>query len=197
MLARLPILPTILVLLAVGVMVRLGLWQLDRLHEKEALLARYAAARTMSADAAWPRDAGEAERVFYRHARIRCLRVLSVNPMAGTNARGESGLAQVAACDLGQGGKANVVLGWSRDPAARQWQGGDVSGLIAPGGNAGPRLVADPPLAGLEPNARPDPRDIPNNHLSYAVQWFLFALVALVIYALAVRKRLARAGPEG
>ncbi|NBO00626.1 MAG: hypothetical protein EBV21_04095 [Betaproteobacteria bacterium] len=33
--------------------------------------------------------------------------------------------------------------------------------------------------------------DLPNNHLSYAVQWFLFAFVALVIYALAVRKRLA------
>jgi cytochrome oxidase assembly protein ShyY1 len=62
-----------------------------------------------------------------------------------------------------------------------------VTGTIAPG----PRLVADPPLAGLEANARPDPSDLPNNHLSYAVQWFLFAFVALVIYALAVRKRLA------
>ena len=30
---------------------------------------------------------------------------------------------------------------------------------------------------------------IPNNHLSYAVQWFLFALTALVIYVLAVRKK--------
>jgi surfeit locus 1 family protein len=33
-------------------------------------------------------------------------------------------------------------------------------------------------------------------HLGYAVQWFLFALVALVIYALAVRKRLAEPGPH-
>jgi surfeit locus 1 family protein len=37
------------------------------------------------------------------------------------------------------------------------------------------RLVADPPLAGLAANAAPDPSDIPNNHLAYAVQWFLFA----------------------
>jgi hypothetical protein len=29
------------------------------------------------------------------------------------------------------------------------------------------------------------------------VQWFLFAAVALVIYALAVRKRLAEPGPRG
>jgi cytochrome oxidase assembly protein ShyY1 len=61
-----------------------------------------------------------------------------------------------------------------------------VVGTIAPG----PRLVADPPLAGLEANERPDPSEIPNNHLSYAVQWFLFALTALVIYAVALRRRL-------
>ena len=82
--------------------------------------------------------------------------------------------------------KADVILGWSRDPKAPAWRGGEVMGVIAPG----PRLVADPPLAGLAANARPDPSDIPNNHLSYAVQWFLFAATALVIYVLAVRKRL-------
>ena len=71
------------------------------------------------------------------------------------------------------------------------WSGGAVTGVIAPG----PRLVADPPLAGLQANARPDPSDLPNNHLSYAVQWFLFAGVALVIYVLAVRKRLAGDAP--
>jgi surfeit locus 1 family protein len=61
-----------------------------------------------------------------------------------------------------------------------------VRGVIAPG----PRLVADPPLAGLEANAIPDPSQIPDNHLSYAVQWFLFAGAALVVYVLALRKRL-------
>jgi len=29
----------------------------------------------------------------------------------------------------------------------------------------------------------------PNNHLSYAIQWFFFAATALVIYVLALRKR--------
>jgi surfeit locus 1 family protein len=51
--------------------------------------------------------------------------------------------------------------------------------------------VAAPPLAGLEANAIPDPAEIPNNHFAYAVQWFVFAATALVIYGLALRKRRA------
>ncbi|MES2300627.1 MAG: SURF1 family cytochrome oxidase biogenesis protein, partial [Pseudomonadota bacterium] len=69
------------------------------------------------------------------------------------------------------------------------WRGGWVSGIIAPMGKAAVRVVADPPLAGLQANARPDPKDLPNNHWSYAIQWFLFAAVALIIYAIALRKR--------
>ncbi len=180
------VLPTLLVLIAVAIMVRLGFWQIDRLHQKEALLARYGAAVAMSSDAPFPADAAQAQGVLYRHSRITCQSVGDVSARAGENARGEAGMAHVARCNLVGGGTALVVLGWSRDPAARDWRGGDVSGTIAPG----PRLVADPPLAGLAANARPDPADIPNNHLSYAVQWFLFALTALVIYGLAVRKRL-------
>ena len=90
-------------------------------------------------------------------------------------------------------GEALVVLGWSRDLAMGDWRGGEVVGWVAPG----PRLVADPPLAGLEANAIPDPSSIPNNHWSYAIQWFLFAGVALVIYVLALRKRLAAGAQPG
>jgi len=81
------------------------------------------------------------------------------------------------------------VLGWSNNPAEVKWQGGQVTGTVTPNGELGYQIVADPPVAGLAANARPDPNDIPNNHLAYAVQWFFFALVALVIYALALRKR--------
>jgi surfeit locus 1 family protein len=183
---RLPLIPTLLVLAAVAVMIRLGFWQIDRLHQKEALLARYAQAQAMSADVPFPQDAAAAQARLYRHSRVDCRRVTRIAPVAGHNARGETGLAQTADCLLADGGKARVVLGWSRAPEPAAWSGGEAMGVIAPG----PRLVADPPLAGLQPNARPDPADIPNNHLSYAVQWFLFAATALVIYALAVRKRL-------
>lgn len=187
MIRRLPVVPTILVLIAIGVMVRLGFWQLDRMHEKEALLARYQGAQATDAIMLWPRSADEVEGRLYHRARITCEAVSATTPKSGLNARGEAGLAHYATCRQPDGSQAQVVLGWSRDPAARQWSGGEVTGTIAPG----PRLVADPPLAGLEANARPDPSDLTNNHLSYAVQWFLFAFVALVIYALAVRKRLA------
>lgn len=185
---RLPIIPTLLVLAAVAVMVALGFWQLARKHQKEALLAHYAAARTLSSAVPFPRSAEAAEPVFYRHSQIDCQQVLELTSMAGRNARGEAGVAQMARCRIDGGGEALVALGWSRDPHSPVWTGGEVIGTIAPG----PRLVAHPPLAGLEANAVPDPADIPNNHLSYAVQWFLFAGTALVIYVLALRKRAGR-----
>lgn len=183
---RLPVLPTLLVLAAVAVMIRLGIWQLDRAREKEALLARYAMASAMSADVPFPQGEKAAAPLLYRHTRVDCRQVTGVSAIAGRSAAGESGLAHVADCVLADGGKARVVLGWSRDPKPTQWQGGEAMGVVAPG----PRLVADPPLADLAANARPDPAEVPNNHLAYAVQWFLFAATALVIYVLAIRKRL-------
>ena len=190
MVRRIPVLATVLVLAAVGVMLRLGFWQLDRMHEKEALLLRYAAARTMSSAVPFPRTAQETERALYRHSSVTCAQVLELTSIAGRSARGEAGVAQVARCRRADGGEALVALGWSRDPQPRPWAGGQVIGTVAPG----PRLVAHPPLAGLEANAVPDPGEIPNNHFSYAVQWFLFAATALVIYALALRRRGDRRG---
>lgn len=186
MLRRLPLLPTLLVLIAVGIMIRLGFWQIDRLHEKEALLARYGLAQTMSSEAPWPRTAAETDQRLYRRATLDCREVTGVSAIAGQNESGEPGQAHVADCRLADGSGARIVLGWSRNPAAVTWPGGTVGGIIAPG----PRLIASPPLAGLAASARPDPSAIPNNHLAYAVQWFLFAGVALVIYGLAVRGRL-------
>jgi len=123
--------------------------------------------------------------------------VVSRGASAGHNTEGETGWAQTAHCALDGGGEAEVVLGWSRDPEMRPWQGGPALGFVAPGVGDTPRLIASPPLAGLEPLARPDPRDIPNNHLAYAVQWFLFAAVAAVVYVVALRKRLAAQDPRG
>jgi cytochrome oxidase assembly protein ShyY1 len=186
MMRRIPVLATVVVLAAMGIMVSLGFWQLRRLHEKEALIAHYAAARHLPDEIDWT-SKGVGEDLLYRRAHLTCAEVKSRSSMAGQNANAESGMAQTAQCTLPGGGEALVVLGWSVQPnAGLEWQGGDVHGIIAPG----PRLVADPPLAGLQANAEPDPADIPNNHFSYAIQWFLFALTALVIYAIALRKRL-------
>ena len=67
MLKRIPVLPTIVVLIAVGIMIRLGFWQIDRMHQKEALLVRYAAAESYSADAQPAQFGGDRDAVLYRH----------------------------------------------------------------------------------------------------------------------------------
>lgn len=183
---RIPIFSTLAVLAAVAVMVALGFWQLDRLQQKEALLARYASSASMSSEVPFDPDSPEFEASLYRRSSVDCVAVKSIAARAGHDAKGRTGWAHIAQCERVGGGEVDVALGWSENPVSPDWQGGLVRGTIAPG----PRLVADPPLAGLEANARPDPGDMPNNHLAYAVQWFLFALTALVIYAIALRKRL-------
>ena len=179
---RIPVIATVVVAAAVAVMVGLGFWQLDRLHQKEAMLARYeAAAGDGVALSSLPDDPLE---YLYRRTGFTCSRVSGWNAIAGRNADDQAGYVQVASCPEGE-----VVAGWSPQLTAPAWQGGVLAGIIAPGGTAGWRVVADPPLAGLQANARPDPRDVPNNHLAYAVQWFFFALTAVVIYVLALRRR--------
>ncbi|QIQ86663.1 SURF1 family cytochrome oxidase biogenesis protein [Erythrobacter sp.] len=183
---RLPVLPTILVLAAVATMIGLGIWQLGRKDEKEALLARYEAASESQEMVPFP-VAGKGEAVWFRRSVIDCQQVIDSEPVAGTAANGAKGWAMRVTCEMaGSDAAVTVDLGFARDLAAPEWQGGMVSGVIAPG----PRLVADPPIADLAPLAAPDPADLPNNHLAYAGQWFFFALTALVIYALALRTRL-------
>ncbi len=201
MIRKLPIIPTLIVLVAVGTMVWLGFWQFDRLHQKEAMLARYAAAsKNKDLEVLYP-DAPEA---MYRKIVVYCDQARQRPARSGLNDRGEAGWAHVARCTFG-GARPDtpadqrmtdyhlrpldVVIGWSSSPAEVKWTGGEFTGTVASGGELGFRVVADPPLAGLQPNAKPDPSNIPNNHLAYAVQWFLFAGVALVIYVLALRKR--------
>ena len=188
---RIPILPTLLVLIAVGVMVRLGVWQLDRRAQKEAMLAQYARSEAMSSSIVLPPDPEARARVAFRHVGSVCQASGTTATRAGRNLRGESGWAHWAVCTLPDGVKAQVNVGWSKSPAATTYTGGNLSGIVVPDGPDGARIVATIPAAGLEANASPDPRDLPNNHLSYAVQWFLFAATALVIYGLALRKRLA------
>jgi surfeit locus 1 family protein len=178
---------TIVVLAAVATMIGLGVWQLHRKEWKEALIARYEGAQAMNSDVPWPGSPAEYEGALYRHARIECAEVTGMEAIAGRSATGQAGWAHIAHCNLLNAGRADIALGWSNDPAPPEWSGGEVGGFVA-GSDRGVRLVAAPPQAGLAQLALPDPRDLPNNHLSYAVQWFLFAATALVIYALALRK---------
>ena len=115
---RVPIIPTIIVLLAVAIMVRLGFWQIDRLHQKEAMIARYTAALATPGEVAWPGTPAEAPAAFYRRSRVTCDTVGDVSARTGRNAAGQSGWAHTVACGLGgsTGGAVSVVLGWSNGP---------------------------------------------------------------------------------
>jgi surfeit locus 1 family protein len=186
---RIPVVATTIVLAAVATMIALGFWQLARKAEKEALLERYTQAVGMSSEVPWPHTPADYSAALYRHARIDCARVEAIEAVAGRSVTGRAGWAQIARCRLADGGTAAVALGWSSQPTAVRWAGGLVGGFIGPAGKTGIRLVAAPAQAGLDQLAAPDPANLPNNHLSYAVQWFAFAATALVIYVLALRGR--------
>ena len=184
---KFPLIPTILVAAAIATMIALGFWQLGRMDEKEALIASYEAATEDTDIVAWPRTDEEATERLYRMAQVRCVEVVARRTTAATAATGEKGLAQIATCRLEEPVEIDIALGFTKEPLEGDWMGGEVTGVIAPG----PRLVAVPPQAGLEPLAKPDPSDVPNNHLAYAGQWFFFALTALVIYILALKRKQA------
>jgi cytochrome oxidase assembly protein ShyY1 len=200
---RIPILSTIIVMAAALLMVRLGIWQLHRLHEKEALLARYAANETkppLPFVALFPVN----DDALYRRTSAYCLGVVTWQAEAGRAADGSPGWRHIAACRTGAEGPGILVdMGISADFAAPAWKSGPVSGrltwapsnqplvmrLFATPPPPTPMIVSATPAPGLRPTAQPNPADIPNNHLSYAVQWFLFAAVALIIYGVALWQR--------
>ena len=190
MIRKLPPIPTLFVGLAVAVMIGLGIWQLDRRNEKNELLASYHTAAGKP-PIAWPTMPPKPPLPLFRHATGNCLQVTGFRTAPGQNLRGEPGYLIVAECRTGAEGPGLAVeLGWSKNPhAGRSWHGGLVSGTIAPDSRSLMRLVAASPGPGLGASAPPSPDIIPNNHLSYAVQWFLFAAIALVIYLLALRQR--------
>ena len=198
MIRRLPLLPTLVVLAAAAVMVALGVWQLGRAKEKDALIARYEAAQNLPPIAFPSMPLADDALPLFRRADGHCLRPVKKRVTAGRNRAGDTGYVVIIECNTGAEGPGIAVeLGWTSNPTtAVKWAGGPVSGIIAPDRKMRLRLVAEtPPVAGLEPSAPPSLEVIPNNHRSYAIQWFLFAGIALLIYGLAVRKRFAEAKP--
>lgn len=192
---RLPIIPTLLVAAAIAVMVGLGLWQLQRAEWKADLLARYETSSALP-PVAWPSHVTRPEDYYFRRASGFCLEATGWRPTAGRSLDGQSGWSFVATCRTGaEGPGMQVDMGWSKNSELPTWRGGEVSGVIAPDEAHRLRLVSANPAPGLQPSAPPSPETIPNNHLLYAVQWFLFAAAAAVIYVLALRRRQRRELP--
>ncbi|WP_114227624.1 MULTISPECIES: SURF1 family cytochrome oxidase biogenesis protein [Sphingomonas] len=198
------IVPTILVLLLVGVLIRLGFWQLDRAHQRDRQASLQAQNLHLPPMAFPASPVGD--QWLYRRASGFCLSPVSVQTLGA----GGAGFRVLAACRTGaEGPGLTVQLGTTRDPNQKvQWAGGPVSGIIDYAPDERPlsvrlfhhqprtlMLVAAPPLAGLAANPAPGADAEGNSSWSYAVQWFLFAAVALTIYVIAVATRLRKARP--
>lgn len=206
---RVPIIPTLFVFAAAAVMVALGVWQLGRMDEKEALIAQYAANQRLpvidelGVSSMDPNRRAEIsltqllDESLFRRVMIACNEPGEWKAVAGRNADDQAGYVHMFLCRhrliwMGPGdpleAKIYATIGWSRSPQQPEWDGGTVTGILSTAGDDY-EVVASEPQAGLEPLAKPDPNDLPNNHLAYAGQWFFFALTALMIYFLALRRR--------
>ena len=188
---KLPLIPTIVVAAAVAVMIGLGVWQLQRAGEKNRLLEQYAKADALPPIAYPTLPIANDQLPLFRHATGMCLRPVGRRTVPGKGASGEPGFVHIVDCSTGaEGPGMSVAVGWSKDPNAKvDWPGGPVSGIIAPDNRTRMRLVAASAPPGLETVAPPSLGSIPNNHRSYAIQWFLFAGIAALIYFLALRLR--------
>ncbi|MCZ8370302.1 MAG: SURF1 family protein [Porphyrobacter sp.] len=185
---RIPIFSTIVVVAAVLTMIGLGIWQYRKMGPQEARLAQHDAALADPNLVSFPTTSKDVDWFAYRRSRIECQDIVGQpRTVAGRNRQDQVGFVQVVTCKLPTGQIADVQLGWTQSVQPVDWGGGAVEGIIEPLRTGLAKLVADPPLAGLAANAPPEKHKI--DHLAYAGQWFFFALTAMVIYVLALRRR--------
>ncbi len=199
-----PLLPTLLVAALVAVLAGLGVWQLQRREWKADLIAQLEAAQTLPL--LEPIDfqramQGEAS-VQYRRAELPCSpgKVLPYDLKGGSSIGGKSGYLVLVSCRPNrQPPDIVAVAGWTKRADAGRT---DIivdtifKGLVIerPYGDAPGRpqfmLIPDTAVPPLLPSRMPTPADLPDNHLSYAGQWFGLALVLVAIYAIWLRRRL-------
>jgi len=201
---RVPVLPSLVVALAVAAMIGLGFWQLERARWKKALLASYHAGE--KAPPLYGLPAGmNTDDLAFRRTHVVCRITTAATNIGGTDTAGRTGFRNIVGCGLIDGRVIMADLGWNPVGAKPSLpaigQRIEAGGRLIPDGVLARRvlgetpgatpllLVVDGAVPGLAPSVPPSIESIPNNHLSYAVQWFLFAAVAGVIYVLALRKR--------
>ncbi|KPF73508.1 hypothetical protein IP88_09280 [alpha proteobacterium AAP81b] len=200
---RLPLVPTLMTLVIAVTCLALGVWQLQRREWKHDLIAR--AGTAVSQPLLEPRDyyramIGEAS-VQYRRAELPCSpgTVLPYDLRGGANRAGQSGFLVLVSCRPNRKPPDIVaVAGWTARPDAAALPvtvDTVFRGIIIerPYGRAKARplfmLIPDTAVPPLQPAAQPTPDDLPDNHLSYALQWFAFAVTVVVIYGLWLRRR--------
>lgn len=194
MIRRVPIIPTLLVALVVAGCVWAAFWNLGRAKLHSAELQKLQAAGSLP-PITFPTVPTSGDQLpLYRFASGNCLKVVNRRTDVGESASGEPGFAIIFDCATGaEGPGMSVQVGWSKDPkAVTPWAGGLVSGVIIPDRKSRIRLVAAAPAPGLQPNGTIKAAITvpPGQNRGYAFQFFSFAVIAVVIYGLAVRTRL-------
>jgi len=192
--------------LVAAVCVRLGIWQVNRLEQRRARNAASAARlalppleirRTTTADSA------EQRRVVAHGV----YDFAAEETWVGRSFQGTPGVALITPLRLADGSAVLVDRGWAPSPDAfhvdhtlyRESDTATVTGiaLIPPRGRGAVsvagflpfviQLDTRDPVAGL-PRRWPPPAFDDGPHLSYAIQWFSFALIALVGTAVLIRR---------
>lgn len=192
---------TLFTLVALAILVGLGQWQLDRRVWKADLIARYEAASRLPP--VEPRDffksmVGEKD-LAYRRGVADCRPGL-VRPYdlrGGVSATGQGGYWILVNCgDQRRSPDLVVAIGWAGRPDVPPIRvDTTVAGtlLLHPYGDAPDRprflLVAERPVPPLLAARQPDPRDLPDNHLGYALTWFGLAAALLGVYLVYIRPR--------
>ena len=202
-------LPTIAVAIVVATMIALGFWQLGRAYERDAAKERMIAHAALPV-VEYPYADPVREDLLFRRLSANCTSVKSWEPRAGEGVNGKSGWRHIATCVSPMGTMFQADMGVSASPQERPlWQGGKVTGAAVHAPDASSMsdrimhrqstrplmVVAETPAPGLVASRQPDPRKETNSSWAYTGQWFLFALTALVIYALALRKRWRERAP--
>lgn len=199
-----PLLPTLLVAALVAVLAGLGVWQLQRREWKADLITQLEAAQTLPL--LEPIDFQRAMQgdisVQYRRAELPCSpgKVLPYDLKGGSSIGGKSGYLVLVSCRPNrQPPDIVAVAGWTKRADAGRTEilvDTVFKGLVIerPYGDAPGRpqfmLIPDTAVPPLLPSRMPTPADLPDNHLSYAGQWFGLALVLVTIYAIWLRRRL-------
>ncbi len=203
MIRRVPLFPTLLTLVMLAVLVSLGVWQLERRTWKHELIARLQAAPTLPLlePVDFLRAMRQETSVQYRRAELPCSPgdVLPYDLKGGSSIGGESGYLVLVSCRTNRRPPDIVaVAGWTKRPdaAAIPLHVDTVfKGIIIerPYGRAKARpqfmLIPDTAVAPLQVSQMPSPDALPDNHLSYAGQWFGLAAVLATIYGLWLRRR--------
>ena len=199
---------TVLALAVAALFVRLGFWQLARLDERRAQNAIIAERRALpavelplhrlAADALRDRRARARGVYDYAHERV----------WTGRTYDGAPGVALLTPLRLSDGSAVFVDRGWASSPDAahldrERYREGDsvlVEGLVLPAprdrGDVDPARLRDsvpypllPVVVQLNDTAAPHPAGLHRwrapvlnggPHLSYAIQWFSFALIVVV-----------------